>query len=68
MSSQLANIHDGFFKYTFSDLKRADTFLREHLPPEVACLLGAESPEAIPGPGSALAAIALRGSSPGPLV
>jgi predicted transposase/invertase (TIGR01784 family) len=49
MSKQLASIHDAFFKQVLSDPMLASTFLREHLPPEVASLLGSELPELIPG-------------------
>ena len=49
MSNQVANIHDAFFKQVLSDPKLADTFLREHLPAEVVCLLGSEPPEPVPG-------------------
>jgi predicted transposase/invertase (TIGR01784 family) len=49
MSEQIANIHDAFFKQALSDPMLADTFLREHLPPEVAALLGPEPPEPMPG-------------------
>jgi predicted transposase YdaD len=49
MSESLANIHDSFFKQVLSDPSLAGTFLREHLPPEVADLLGPEPPEPVPG-------------------
>jgi len=49
MSKQLGNIHDPFFKQVLSDPMLAGTFLREHLPPEVAGLLGPEPPEPVPG-------------------
>lgn len=49
MSAQISNIHDAFFKQVLSDPELAGTFLREHLPPEVASLLGPETPELIPG-------------------
>ena len=49
MSKQLANIHDGFFKQALGNPMLAGTFLREHLPPEVADLLGPEAPEPVPG-------------------
>ena len=45
MSQSLANIHDAFFKQALSDPQLAATFLREHLPPQIAGLLGPESPE-----------------------
>ena len=49
MSKQLANIHDAFFKQTLSDPELAGTFLREHLPTEIAGMLGPERPEPVPG-------------------
>ena len=49
MSSQIANIHDAFFKRVLSDRKAADTFLREHLPPEVIRLITSDPPEPMPG-------------------
>ena len=49
MSKQLANIHDAFFKHVLSDPQLAGTFLREHLPPDVADLLGPELPEPVSG-------------------
>jgi len=49
MSEQIANIHDAFFKQVLSNPLLAGTFLREHLPPEVAALLGPEPPEPVPG-------------------
>jgi predicted transposase/invertase (TIGR01784 family) len=49
MPNQLANIHDGFFKQVLGDPQLAGTFLREHLPPDVAELLGPEPPEPVPG-------------------
>jgi hypothetical protein len=48
MSKQLPNIHDAFFKRALSDPLLAGTFLREHLPPDVAGLLGCEPPEPVP--------------------
>jgi predicted transposase YdaD len=48
MSKQLLNIHDAFFKQALSDPLLAGTFLREHLPPDVAGLLGSEPPEPVP--------------------
>jgi predicted transposase YdaD len=48
MSKQLPNIHDAFFKQALSDPLLAGTFLREHLPPDVAGLLGCEPPEPVP--------------------
>jgi Putative transposase, YhgA-like len=49
MSQQISNIHDGFFKQVLGDPGLAGTFLREHLPPDVADLLGPEPPEPVPG-------------------
>ena len=49
MSQQISNIHDSFFKQVLSEPELAGTFLREHLPAEVASLLGSEAPEQIPG-------------------
>jgi hypothetical protein len=49
MSSQVANIHDAFFKQVLSDQQAAGTFLREHLPPEVTGLLTCDPPERVPG-------------------
>ena len=49
MSTQVSNVHDAFFKQVLSDPELAGTFLREHLPPEVASLLGPEAPEPIAG-------------------
>jgi len=48
MSSQIISVHDAFFKLVLSDPKLADTFLREHLPTEVAVLLDPEPPEPVP--------------------
>jgi predicted transposase YdaD len=48
MPKQLPNIHDAFFKQALSDPLLAGTFLREHLPPDVAGLLGCEPPEPVP--------------------
>ena len=45
VSQEIANIHDSFFKHSLSDAKSAETFLREHLPPQVAALLAPEPPE-----------------------
>jgi predicted transposase YdaD len=47
--AHLGNIHDSFFKQTLSDPQLAGTFLREHLPPDVAGLLGNEPPEQVAG-------------------
>ena len=44
-----ANIHDAFFKQALADPKLAGTFLREHLPSEIAGLLSPEPPEPVPG-------------------
>jgi predicted transposase YdaD len=49
MSTQLGKPHDAFFKQVLSDTALAGTFLREHLPPEVAALLDVEPPELVPG-------------------
>lgn len=49
MSQPVANVHDAFFKQVLSDPKLAGTFLREHLPPEVAALLGPQLPDLMPG-------------------
>jgi predicted transposase/invertase (TIGR01784 family) len=49
MSKRLANIHDAFFRQALSDPELAATFLREHLPTELAELLGPEPPEPLPG-------------------
>jgi predicted transposase/invertase (TIGR01784 family) len=49
MSVQVANIHDAFFKQSLSDPVLAAAFLREHLPPELANLIGPEAPELCPG-------------------
>src|SRR5581483_7232812 len=48
MSNQVGNVHDSMFKQVLSDPELACTFLREHLPPEVASLLGPEAPELVP--------------------
>jgi len=48
MSSQIISVHDAFFKQVLSDPKRADKFLRERLPTDVAVLLGPERPEPVP--------------------
>lgn len=44
MSNQSGNIHDNFFKKALCDPQQAGTFLREHLPPNVADLLDHEVP------------------------
>jgi hypothetical protein len=49
MPNPLANVHDAFFKQILSDPRLAATFLREHLPTEVAALLGPELPDLMPG-------------------
>lgn len=41
--------HDAFFKQVVGDPDLAGRFLREHLPAEVAALLGPEPPEPLPG-------------------
>ena len=48
MSSQIISVHDAIFKQVLSDPKLADTFLREHLPTDVAVLLGPAPPEPVP--------------------
>jgi predicted transposase YdaD len=48
MSKPLVNIHDAFFKQALSDPQLAGAFLREHLPTDVAALLGDEPPEPHP--------------------
>lgn len=48
MSKQITNIHDAFFKRALGDPLLASTFLREHLPPELAGLLGPRTPEPVP--------------------
>jgi putative YhgA-like transposase/uncharacterized protein DUF4351 len=47
MPSQTANIHDAFFKKVLGDPESVATFLREHLPSDVATLLGPERPEPV---------------------
>jgi hypothetical protein len=49
MSKPPANIHDAFFKQALADPKLAATFLREHLPSDVAGLLSPDPPEPVPG-------------------
>jgi hypothetical protein len=49
MPKQITNIHDAFFKRALSDPSLASTFLREHLPPDLAGLLGPEAPEPVSG-------------------
>ena len=44
MSEPTGNNHDSFFKKALSDPQHAGTFLREHLPPDVAGLLDHEEP------------------------
>ena len=44
MSKQDDSHHDSFFKKALSDPRHAGTFLREHLPPDVAGLLDHEEP------------------------
>jgi predicted transposase YdaD len=51
MSNQTGNIHDNFFKKALSNPQQAGTFLREHLPPDVAGLLDYKKP-LIPLPAS----------------
>jgi predicted transposase/invertase (TIGR01784 family) len=47
MPKPAANIHDAFFKKVLGDAESAGAFLREHLPPDVAELLGPEPPERV---------------------
>ena len=49
MSNPPANIHDAFFKQALADPRLAGTFLREHLPSDIAGLLSPEPPEPVPG-------------------
>src|ERR1700722_18925594 len=49
MSTPIANPHDAFFRQFMSKPELAGTFLREHLPPQVAQLLAPELPEQVPG-------------------
>jgi predicted transposase YdaD len=49
MSTSIANPHDAFFRQFMSKPELARTFLREHLPPQIAQLLAAELPEQVPG-------------------
>jgi predicted transposase/invertase (TIGR01784 family) len=49
MPQQLANLHDAFFKQVLGDPATVGTFLREHLPADVAALLGSETPETLHG-------------------
>ena len=49
MSKPPANIHDAFFKQALADPRLAATFLREHLPSDIAELLSQEPPEPVPG-------------------
>jgi predicted transposase/invertase (TIGR01784 family) len=49
MSTSIANPHDAFFRQFMSKPELARTFLREHLPPQVAQLLAPELPEQVPG-------------------
>jgi predicted transposase YdaD len=49
MSSQIANIHDAYFKQVLGNPQAADTFLREHLPPDVIELLTSDPPEPVRG-------------------
>jgi predicted transposase YdaD len=51
MSEPTGTNHDSFFKKTLSDPQHAGTFLREHLPPDVAGLLDHEEP-LVPHPAS----------------
>ncbi len=47
MPKPAANIHDAFFRKVLGDAESAGTFLREHLPPEVAEVMGPEPPERV---------------------
>ncbi len=49
MPKPAANIHDAFFKKVLGDAESAGLFLREHLPPDVAELLGPDPPERLDG-------------------
>jgi Putative transposase, YhgA-like len=49
MPNHPGHIHDSFFKRALRDPGRAGTFLREHLPADVAELLGPEPPELMAG-------------------
>jgi predicted transposase YdaD len=49
MSTSIVNPHDAFFRQFMSKPELARTFLREHLPPQVAQLLAPELPEQVPG-------------------
>jgi predicted transposase/invertase (TIGR01784 family) len=49
MSTSIINPHDAFFRQFMSKPELARTFLREHLPPQVAELLAPELPEQVPG-------------------
>jgi predicted transposase/invertase (TIGR01784 family) len=49
MPNPLAHRHDAFFKQFMSRPELARTFLREHLPPQIAQLLAPELPEQVPG-------------------
>jgi predicted transposase/invertase (TIGR01784 family) len=49
MPNSLTHHHDAFFKQFMSRPELARTFLREHLPPQVAQLLAPELPEQVAG-------------------
>jgi hypothetical protein len=49
MPSSLTHHHDAFFKQFMSRPELARTFLREHLPPQVAQLLEPDLPEQVAG-------------------
>src|SRR3569833_4389111 len=49
MSKPPANVHDAFFRQALADPRLAATYLREHLPSDVAELLSQEPPEPVPG-------------------
>jgi predicted transposase/invertase (TIGR01784 family) len=49
MSKPVATAHDSFFKRVLSEPALAAAFLRDHLSPDIAGLLGPEPPETVPG-------------------
>jgi predicted transposase YdaD len=49
MANPLAHHHDAFFKQLMSRPELARTFLREHLPPQIAQLLSPELPVQVAG-------------------
>ena len=48
MPTQIANVHDAFFKKALSDLRLAGALLREHLPREVVGQFDLQTPESVP--------------------